>query len=115
MSANERRRAIIEVLCQRRYDTRENLASEFNVSKRTIENDVLALSLEYPIYTVQGNGGGIYVEKDYKLDRKYLSDEQVELLETLARGLSGKQAEVMQSILKTFKLHKHNEVQSARN
>ncbi len=110
MSANERRRAIIEVLCQRRYDTRENLASEFGVTKRTIENDVLALSLEYPIYTVQGHGGGIYVEKNYKLDRKYLSDEQAELLEMLSASLPGKQAEVMQSILKTFKLQKHNEL-----
>ena len=80
MTANERRRAIMEVLCRRRYDTRENLASEFGVSKRTIANDLIALSLEYPIYTVQGNGGGIHVEKGYKLDGKYLSDEEAELL-----------------------------------
>lgn len=107
MSASERRRAIIEALCQRRYDTRENLASEFSVTKRTIENDVLALSLEYPIYTVQGNGGGIYVEEGYRLDRKYLSDEQAELLEKLASGLSGRELSVMQTILQTFKLNKH--------
>lgn len=109
MSASERRRSIIEALCQRRYDTRENLASEFGVTKRTIENDVLALSLEYPIYTVQGNGGGIYVEEGYRLDRKYLSDEQSNLLEALLPQLSGRDAEVMQSILKTFKLTKHKE------
>ena len=109
MTVNERRNKILEKLCVRRHDTRENLASEFGVTKRTIENDVLALSLEYPIYTIQGHGGGIYVEKNYKLDRKYLSDEQAELLEMLSESLSGKQAEVMQSILKTFKLHKHNE------
>lgn len=109
MSASERRRAIIEALCQRRYDTRENLASEFGVSKRTIENDILVLSLEYPIYTLQGNGGGIYVEDGYRLDRKYLSDEQSELLEALLPTLSGRQAEVMQSIIGTFKLTKHTE------
>ena len=106
MSASERRRAIIEALCLRRYDTRENLASEFGVTKRTIANDLLILSLEYPIYTVQGNGGGIYVEDNYRLDRKYLSNEQAELLESLYTQLSGKQAEIMQSILKTFKLKK---------
>lgn len=109
MSAVERRRAIIEVLCQRRYDTRENLASEFGVAKRTIANDLLVLSIEYPIYTVQGNGGGIYIEDGYRLDRKYLSDEQTELLEGLLPQLSGKQAEVMKSILNTFKLNKHNQ------
>ena len=108
MSASERRRAIIEALCQRRCDTRENLASEFGVAIRTIDYDILALSLDYPIYTVTGKGGGIYVEDGYRLDRKYLSDEQSELLEELLPQLTGKQAEVLQSILKTFKLNKHN-------
>lgn len=111
MTASERRRAIIEALCIRRHDTRENLASEFGVTKRTIENDVLVLSLEYPIYTLQGNGGGIYVEKGYRLDRQYLSDEQSELLESLLPQLSGEQAEIMKSILKKFKLNKHTEKQ----
>ncbi len=109
MSASERRRAIIEALCRRRYDTRENLASEFGVSLRTIYNDLLALSLEYPIYTVQGNGGGVYVEDGYRLDREYLSDEQSELLEEMLPMLTGRKAEVMQSILKKFKLQKHKE------
>ena len=106
MSANERRRAIIEVLCQRRYDTRENLAVEFGVSKRTIERDILALSLEYPLNTARGNGGGIYVEDWYRMNGKYLTDEQSALLEKLANGLSGNELAVMQDILKTFKLNK---------
>lgn len=105
-TANERRRAILEKLCARRYDTRENLATEFKVSERTIERDILTLTLEYPLYTVQGNGGGIYVEDWYKLDGKYLSDEQSELLEALLTQLSGKQAEIMQSILEDFKMRK---------
>lgn len=109
MTASERRQAIIEVLCVRRHDTSENLASEFGVTKRTILNDVIALSLSYPIYTTQGNGGGIHVEEGYRSDRKYLSDEEAELLETVLTHLSSKQAEVMQGILKKFKLHKHKE------
>lgn len=108
MSANERRRAIIEALCKRRYDTSENLASEFGVSVRTILNDLIVLSLEYPIYTIQGNGGGVYVEEHYRLDRNYLTDEQTRLLEELEVGLSGKKAEIMHSILKSFRLDKHN-------
>lgn len=108
MTATERRRAMIEALCQRRYDTKENLASGFGVSIRTIYNDLLVLSLDYPIYTVQGNGGGVYVEKGYRLDRKYLTDEQSDLLEGLLSGLTGRGAEVMQSILKTFKLYRHD-------
>lgn len=107
MSANERRRAIIEAMCERRYDTRENLAFEFGVSKRTIENDVLMLTREYPIYTSKGNGGGIYVMEGYRLDRKYLSEEQTELLKRLSAGLTEGDAKVMESILKTFSLKKH--------
>jgi len=103
VTASERRRRILEALCLRRHDTRENLAVEFGVSERTVERDVLTLSLDYPVYTVQGNGGGIYVEDWYKFDGKYLSDEQSELLEALLTSLNGKQSEVMQSILKTFK------------
>lgn len=108
MTANERRRRILEKLCARRYDTRENLAVEFNVSERTIERDILTLSLEYPIYTVQGNGGGIYVEKWYRQDGKYLSDEQSELLEELLPTLNGRKAEVMKAILEKFKTVRRN-------
>lgn len=56
MSANERRRDILLVLFQRKKETRENLAFEFGVSKRTIENDILELSRDKPVYTKQGNG-----------------------------------------------------------
>lgn len=45
MTAAERRQAILEALCMRRHETRENLANEFGVSKRTIEYDVLNLML----------------------------------------------------------------------
>ena len=66
MTANERRNAILEVLCLRRFETVENLAFEFGVSGRTIRNDVLILSCEYPIYTAKGNGGGIRVDGNYR-------------------------------------------------
>ena len=101
MSVNERRKALLEALCARRHDTRENLAFEFGVSKRTIEYDVLSLSLEYPVYTTQGNGGGIHVVDGFRLDMKYLTDKQLALLEKLVGGLSGEDAEVMKSIIST--------------
>lgn len=40
MGANERRRAILELLCQRKQDTMKNLANEFHVSLRTICYDI---------------------------------------------------------------------------
>lgn len=104
MTASERRNAILEVLCLRRHETRENLAFEFGVSKRTIEYDILMLSLDYPIYTTQGNGGGIHVADDYRLGKTYLKSEQQALLERLLPNLGKEDAEVMKSILKTFGL-----------
>ena len=104
MTASERRNAILEVLCFRRFDTVANLAFEFKVSKRTIRYDIELLSLSYPIYTVQGNGGGIHVDEKYRLGKTYLKDEQQELLERLLTSLNGKDAEVMKSIIRTFGL-----------
>lgn len=102
MTASERRQAILEVLCMRRHETRENLATEFGVSKRTIEYDVLQLSLEYPVYTTQGNGGGIHVMDDYRLDRPRMNEKQTALLNKVLTTLSGEDAETMKQIINTY-------------
>ena len=54
VGANERRRAILEVLCQRKQDTMKNLANEFHVSLRTICYDIDELTRNYPIVTIRG-------------------------------------------------------------
>ena len=40
MGPSERRRAILEHLCQKRFDTTKNLAELFGVCERTIRNDL---------------------------------------------------------------------------
>lgn len=102
MTAKERRKAILEVLCTRRHETRENLAFEFGVSKRTIEYDIMYLSLEYPVYTTQGNGGGIHVVDGFRLDRPRMNDKQMALLHKLLLTLSGEDKETMQTIIKNY-------------
>lgn len=104
MTASERRKEILEVLCSRRTEIIDNLAFEFNVSRRTIRYDIEILSLDYPIYTSKGNGGGVYVDENFRLGKSYLKDEQQELLQRLLPELDGKDAEVMKSIIKTFGL-----------
>ena len=94
MTAAERRQAILEALCVRRHDTRENLAFEFGVSKRTIEYDVLELSLTYPIYTTQGNGGGIHVVDGFYLDKPHLNEKEVALLSKILPTLTGEENNV---------------------
>ena len=102
MTAAERRQAILEVLCVRRHETRENLANEFGVSKRTIEYDVLNLMLTYPVYTVQGNGGGIYVTDNFRLDRPRMNEKQTALLQKVLLTLSGEDKETMQNIINIY-------------
>lgn len=106
MTANERRMALLEALCLRRHDTRENLAFKFGVSKRTIEYDVQILSVSYPIYSVQGKGGGIFIMEGYELHRKYLTDKQSEYLEELAATSTGESKQIALSILKDFSKRK---------
>ena len=108
-SALERRQEILEVLCERRHESVENLATEFGVNERTIRRDIEYMTLSYPIYTVPGKGGGVYVSDGYRLGKKYLTDKQAELLEELSKGLTGNELAVMQSILKTFKEPRRNQ------
>ena len=102
MTARERRHVMIKELSDRRRETRGNFAVEFQVSLRTTDNDLIYLSQEYPIYTDRGRGGGIYVDKDFYLNQRYLSKTQKELLLRLKDTLEGEDRRIMENILKTF-------------
>lgn len=101
-NTSERRQMILEYLLEHRETTRFELSNHFNVSLRTIERDILILSCSYPIITIQGGGGGIKIADGYRLGMKYLSESQAALLEQLSETLSGKDLEIMQSILIIF-------------
>ncbi len=105
MGVNERRNEIMEVLCRRRHDTMQNLATEFGVSIRTIRNDIDILSLSYPLETIRGRyAGGVKVMDGFYMNHKYLKSEQHELLKRLSTSLTGSDFDVMNSILKDFAL-----------
>lgn len=99
----ERRQQILELLCQRRKDTMQNLAAELGVSERTIRRDVEILTRSYPLETVCGRyGGGVRVADWYHLDRQRMSPKQTALLRRLAADLRGEDLEVMEQILLKF-------------
>lgn len=84
MKTNERRQEIMKLLCRRQHETMCNLAAEFDVSIRTIQRDIEALSLTEPIYTQTGKyNGGVYVMEGYSLDHMYMSDPQIALLKRI--------------------------------
>ena len=102
MSQSERRNAIIDVLCQKRFETVADLAARFGVSTRTIRYDILALSCFYPITTTKGHNGGIRIADWFHLYKRSLSRQQEDLLFKLRTTLSGDDLVVMNSILAQF-------------
>lgn len=101
-SALDRRQSILELLSDRRQTTLDSLALEFGVSKMTIRRDIEILSCSAPIYTLQGNGGGIRVADGYYIGRRYLRSDQEALLQELLGDLSPDKQKTMQSILTSF-------------
>ena len=108
MNLYERRQRLLELLCQRRQDTYNNLASEFNVCPRTIRYDIAALMCSYPIETVSGRYGGVRMASWYQLEhrpeRKTLNQKQSALLQKLREQLTGDDLETVTSILVQFSL-----------
>ena len=108
MSPAERRQALLEVLCHRRYDTCGNLAHEFGVSERTIRRDLAALTCSYPIETVfGGHGGGVRVKDGFYINHRFtahrtLTPKQTALLKKLCGQLKGDDLSTLNSILSDF-------------
>ena len=97
---NDRQQQIINLLCQRRSDTVQNLATELGVCERTIRRDIEELTLTYPLETVRGRyGGGVRMADWYFQDRPKLSPKQTALLKRLAVGLHGEDLDEMNQIL----------------
>ena len=102
MRTTERRNAIIELLCERRYEKIENLAFEFSVNESTMRRDIQELSLSYPLYTKTGINGGVYVEEGYYFRKQYLKAEEKAFLEMLGTRLKSEEKEKLMAILKRF-------------
>ena len=99
ISLYERHRQLIAVLYKHQNDTVGNLAFEFNVSSHTISNDIRVLELEYPIYTKVGAGGGVFILDSSRLQQRWLTVRQRELLMSVCDMLNDKKALLMKSII----------------
>ena len=76
---------ILSVLLQKEKVTAPELAAQFEVSRRTINRDIEALSKAgIPIMTEQGTGGGISIMEGYKMDRTILTSRD---MQTILAGL----------------------------
>ena len=99
MTANERRSEIIRILTGRRFETMSNLAAQFNVSRVTIFTDIEILTLDHPLETIRGRGGGVRLMKNYHTYRNDLSQEQQEVLLSLIPNVDEHTAKALKEIL----------------
>ena len=76
---------ILYLLLEKGSTTAPELARLFEVSVRTIYRDIERLSMAgIPLYSISGKAGGIFLMKDFVLDRTLVSDdEKIELLSAL--------------------------------
>ena len=73
----ERLFEIVFILLNRKQTTAQELAKKFGVSVRTIYRDMDILSSAgIPVYTMQGTGGGIFIDESYTINKSILTKEE---------------------------------------
>lgn len=79
---------ILSILLQQDKVTAPYLAEKFEVSRRTINRDIEALSKAgIPVVTEQGTNGGISILEDYKIDRTLLTSSDMQAILAGLRSL----------------------------
>ena len=65
---------ILSILLQEEKTTAPELAKRFEVSRRTINRDIEDLcKAGIPIRTMQGTGGGIFIDEAYTIDKSIVT------------------------------------------
>ena len=84
----ERLIGILSLLLQQERVTAPELAQRFEVSRRTIQRDIEALSLAgVPLCTTRGPGGGISILEGYRVDRTVLTSGEMQAILAGLRSL----------------------------
>lgn len=58
--------------------TYKQLAERFEVSSKTVERDIDFLaSMGVPVHCLQGKGGGVFIDQNYKLSKSFFTDQDI--------------------------------------
>lgn len=69
---------VLVYLLRHKKTTYRQLAQQFAVSTKTIERDINRLSaMGIPVYCVQGVGGGVYLDEQYKFGTGFFTDADI--------------------------------------
>ena len=90
---------MIATLYERHNDIVGNRAFEFDASFHTIRNDIRVLELKYSIYTRMGAGGGVFILDSSRLQQRWLTVHQRELLMDVCSVLDDERVLLMKSII----------------
>lgn len=90
---------MIATLYERHNDIVGNRAFELDASFHTIRNDIRVLELKYSIYTRMGAGGGVFILDSSRLQQRWLTVHQRELLMDVCSVLDDERALLMKSII----------------
>ena len=78
------------------------LAHELGVTTRTIHSDISALTVDYPLETIRGNGGCVKLADWYNPHTNILSREHQTALVQLLDKADGFQQKMLREILAAF-------------
>jgi len=104
MTAADRR--LDSILVVSGHVTAGELAQEFGVTRRTILNDVAALTYGYPIYTKQGACGGIFIMDGYKPYNNTLTPLEQERLKGMYDAAEGEDKKILERVLRKYGAYK---------
>ena len=111
----ERRIRMLTYITQNKNTTRMELSNVFNISLATVNRDIIFLSSIAPIYTKQGNGGGIYILPEYRSYKNYLTDSEENFLYDLIQKVDNDGKRILCGIITKFTknpMHEHGSFQN---
>ena len=108
---------ILNVLSDCKVHTMQEIATELEISKRTVIRHIQSLSYRYPIQTFCGgiNRGGVYLDKNYLYQGKTLSIDELQLVSKALELLQRSNADcidskLLNSLINRFALPKNKEI-----
>ncbi|MCD8180899.1 MAG: HTH domain-containing protein [Firmicutes bacterium] len=104
LCVSERRTKILEHLALKKISTYSELAETFNVSVNTISRDIDYLSRTAPIYTKQGNNGGVYILPEYRSYKNYLTKKEENCLCGLMKKADEEEKHILNAIIIKFSM-----------
>lgn len=102
LSTFARRMEIRSLIIKEPNISQTELSRHFDVSRKTINRDIIALSDYLPFSCNTGRYGGFSLVENYRPDKVYLSREEEAVIREFAEQTNGRKQLMLKSILHKF-------------